>query len=73
MKVENGSCRKLASPVMLKGHSGVVIIFVILILGSVCLGRAIDHKGHALVLIKLALCNLKKIAKHNKTKITFAS
>lgn len=53
-------CRSLIFPVLLKGYSGIVIIFVILILGSVCLGRAIDHKGHALVLIKLALCNLKR-------------
>lgn len=69
-KVENGSLRSLTFPVLLKGYGGVVIIFVILISGSVCLGRAIDHKGHALVLVKLALGNLKgkKKGQQNKTK-----
>lgn len=63
-------CRSLTFPVLLKDYGGVVIIFVILISGSVCLGRAIDHKGHALVLVKLALGNLKgkKKGQQNKTK-----
>lgn len=63
--------RSLTFPALLKGYGGVVIIFVILISGSVCLGRAIDHKGHALVLVKLALGNLKgkkKKGQQNKTK-----
>lgn len=60
--------RSLTFPALLKGYGGVVIIFVILISGSVCLGRAIDHKGHALVLVKLALGNLKGNKKASKTK-----